>query len=606
MRGQVILVIMTLVFTLYIGRLFNIQILNEKYRGMADQRTKRYKVIVPPRGNIYNRHGEIYVKNSPLFDLRIIPTELSIPDTTILHHNLDLTYKELRQKIQNAKRQNRYGEHVIAQYIEPSTYSLLQELTWNFGGISFTMSSKRKYEYPVGANFMGYISEVDSSDIQSAPTGTYRMGDMIGKSGIERSYDTLLRGVPGVQIILRDRLGREMGRFDEGKLDKAAVRGKDIMLGIDTELQQFGEQIMQNKKGSIVAIQPFTGEILAFISAPTYNPSALTGQEFRSNWRRLLNDSLYPLLNRPIMGRYPPGSIFKLPLALAALNENTLTPETVYSCGGGFWRNRGKPGCRLHPHPLSLQNAIRYSCNSYFSAVYMDFLHHNQYENIYQSFEKWYDYMYALGVGHKLQIDLPYERAGNLPSADMYDNEDRWYGHNRWNALTVISNAIGQGEIIMTPLQMANLVAIIANRGFYKQPHFAVATRGESDSTWNPITYEKISNSIKKEHYEVVIDAMEMVVANGTAGRAFIDNDLPVCGKTGTVQNPHGEDHSVFVGFAPKENPQIAIAVVIENAGGGGSWAAPTAGLMIEKYQRRTIERKKYELYRVSNANFIE
>ncbi len=604
-RGHMILFVLVLLFCVLIYRLFDIQVLSEKYRGMADKRTKSYKIIVPPRGNVYNRYEEIYVKNSPLFDLRIIPSELSIPDTSLFYEYLELTPKEINNKINSATRQSRYGEYVLAQYIEPSTYSRLQELTWNYGGISFTMSSKRQYEYEVGANYMGYIGEVDSSDIRSAEPGTYRIGDMIGKSGIERSYDTLLRGKPGIQIILKDRLGREVGNFADGKLDESATRGKDIMVGIDTELQAFGEEIMQNKSGSIVAIQPVTGEILAFISSPTYNPSNLTGQDFRKNWRKLLKGEHNPLLNRPIMGRYAPGSIFKLPLALAALNEGVITPETVYSCGGGFWRNRGKPGCRLHPHPLSLKNAIKYSCNSYFAATYMDFLNHSKYDGIYEAFDTWYDYMYSMGIGHKLQIDLPYERAGNLPSTEMYDDEKRWYGHDRWNALTIISNSIGQGEIEMTPLQMANMAAIIANKGFYRRPHLAIATRGEEDSNWVPINYEKISNKVERSHYDVVVDAMEQVVLNGTAYRAYIDREISVCGKTGTVENPHGEDHSVFLGFAPKDDPKIAIAVIIENAGGGSTWAAPAASLMIEKYIRRDIVKKKYEYVRLTMAKFI-
>ena len=554
---------------------------------------------------MYDRQGRIYVKNSPLFDLRITPTKLQIPetDTTILYSFLGMEPSEIRKKIKNSQQSSRYGESVLAQYIEPATYSMLQELTWNFGGISFNMSSKRRYENEVGASFLGYIGEVDSSDIRSAPIGTYRIGDMIGKSGIERSYDTLLRGIPGRQIILKDRMGREVGRFADGKMDVPAVRGKDIKLSIDPVLQAFGEELMDQKRGSIVALQPKTGEILAFVSAPTYNPGDLTGQDFRKNWLRLRRDSLLPLLNRPIMGRYSPGSIFKLPMALAAMNEGVITPETVYSCGGGFWRNRGKPGCRLHPHPLSLKNAIKYSCNSYFAATYVDFLNHRRYDDLYDGFKTWHKYMFQMGIGHKLQVDLPYERSGFLPTTELYDNPKRWYGPNRWNALTTISNSIGQGEVEMTPLQMANLAAVIANKGFYKRPHFAVATRGEADTDWVDIDYAPIRNDVAEAYYDVVIDAMEAVVTTGTANQAFIDANTLVCGKTGTVENPHGEDHSVFIGFAPKENPQIAVAVIIENAGGGGSWAAPTASLIMEKYIKGDIA-YTYRLARIKNARF--
>lgn len=603
-RGQVIFLLLICIFFLFISRLFSIQILSDKYREMAGRRTKSNRIIVPPRGNIYDRNGQIYVKNSPLFDLRVTPNELVIEDSSVFPAFLDISKEEINKKVANFRKSNRYGESVLAQYIEPNTYSMLQELTWDFGGISFNMSSKRRYEYEVGASFLGYIGEVDSADIRMARPGTYRIGDMVGKSGIERSYDTLLRGIPGRQIILKDRLGREVGRFADGKMDLPAVRGKDIMIGVDPELQAFGEKLMANKRGSIVAIQPFTGEILAFISAPSYNPSNLTGQNFRKNWINLRNDSLLPLLNRPIMGRYSPGSIFKIPVALAALNEGIITPETVYSCGGGFWRNRGRPGCRLHPHPTSLRNAIRYSCNSYFAATYVDFLNNKKYGgDIYKSFKIWHDYMFKMGIGHELLVDLPYERSGFLPTTDLYDNPKTWYGKKRWNALTTISNSIGQGEVEMTPLQMANLTAIIANRGFYKRPHFAVATRGESDTSWVPITYEKLYNPVKPEHYDVVIDAMESVVVQGTAGQAYLGPDIAVCGKTGTVENPHGEDHSVFIGFAPKENPQIAVAVIVENAGGGGSWAAPTGGLIIEKFIRKEIFYTQ-RLKRITLASF--
>ncbi len=590
---------------IFIGRLFFIQVLTNDFAGKANRNVFKYKVTTPPRGNIYNRYSEIYVSSSPIFDMLITPRELRIADTTALYQYLDLSPDEVRRGIQKAAQYSSFKESIFARNIEPRVYGPLQEQLWNSGGISFQGMNKRYYQYPVGANILGYISEVDSSEIKAAALEgvRYYIGDLIGKSGLERSYEDLLRGQQGVKVVMKDVYNREVGSYANGAKDRPAVKGTDLMLGLDTELQAFGEALMANKKGSIVAIEPRTGEILAFVSAPTYDPNELTGRELRKNWRRLRSDTLNPLFNRPLMAAYPPGSIFKLAMALAALDEGTITPDTHYACGGGFSRNRGKPGCRMHPHPLSLSGAIKYSCNSYFSATYMDLLHSNKYDSIYQAFNAWHKHMADLGVGQLLHVDLPYEQSGLLPSTAMYDNPKRYYGHNRWSATTIISNAIGQGEILMTPLQMAHMVAIIANRGTYYQPHFVRAAWNLETSEWVALSYEQKYTEIARHHYEVVIDAMEQVVATGTARRAFIE-DIVVCGKTGTVQNPHGEDHAVFVGFAPKENPQIAIAVILENAGGGGSWAAPAASLMIEKYISRKIVYKQFEYQRILNATF--
>ena len=604
-RGNIILVFVGLIMTVFVVRLFNIQILNKEYRGAADKRVKKRKIIVPPRGDVYDRKGRTYVTNTPVFDMRITPRELTIEDTTILCKHLDMERSEVRSLIQKARDYSPYQESLFAQYIEPRVYSVLEEITWDYGGVSFYTNNKRTYNYQVGANFLGYIGEVNSEDISSATKGTYMLGDMIGKSGIERNFDTLLRGDKGIHVVIKDKLGREVGSFAEGSIDKRAVRGKDLLLGIDVELQQFGEELMQNKVGSIVAIEPRTGEILAFVSAPTYNPQELTGKDFRRKWRELDLNPLLPLYNRPLMATYPPGSIFKIPVALAALQEGVITPDRYYSCGGAFWRNKGKPGCRFHVHPLNLKNAIRLSCNSYFAATYVDFLNHEG--DIYKGFKNWTKYMSSMGIGQEMGVDLPYERTGILPTSDMYDNPKRWYGANKWNASTTISNSIGQGEVLMTPLQMANLAAIVANRGWYIPPHFVRAYRDNQDHDWVRIPgYEQKNTLIDRKYYELMVDAMEAVVKNGTAPRAYIDPSLPVCGKTGTAQNPHGQDHSVFMGFAPKDNPRIAVAVIIENAGGGGTWAAPTAALMIEKFLRGSIEVKKYEEARVSKANFIK
>ncbi|MEM6262646.1 MAG: penicillin-binding transpeptidase domain-containing protein, partial [Bacteroidota bacterium] len=578
-RGKIVVWVIGAVFFVLILRLFSIQVLDPSYRGRASRNVIKTKTVVPPRGTIYNRYGKVYVSNSPIFDLTITPRDLNIPDTSLLLNNLEMEKAELEKGIAKAKIFSDVKESILARYIDPEEQSALSEQLWGFGGIDFHVSNKRAYAYPVGANFLGYISEVNKRDINSSD-GYYQMRDMMGKSGIERKYEEDLRGEKGQKVILKDVYNREVGSYGNGRLDETAITGTDLMLGIDTDLQAFGEELMQNKRGSIVAIEPNSGEILAFVSSPSYNPGQLTGAELGRNWNKLQEDTLNPLFNRPLMAEYPPGSIYKVAMALAALNEGIITPHSYYGCGGGFKRNRGKPGCRFHITPLALKDGIKYSCNSFFAATYMDFLHSRKFENIYEAFNTWRKYMVEMGLGRKLGVDIPYEEDGLIPKHNFYD---RIYGENRWVATTIISNAIGQGEILMTPLQMANMAALIANQGFYVTPHFVKARKkaGKNQkNVWEKISYDKNTTSIDKKHFQTVADAMEQVVATGTARRAFIE-DIVVCGKTGTVENPHGEDHATFICFAPKENPKIAVAVIIENSGGGGGrWAAPTASLM--------------------------
>ena len=595
-----------LILMIYIGRLFSIQVLSNDYATRAENIVVKTQKVVPPRGNIYNRVGEIFVDNRPMFTLMVTPNELQIPDSLALCELLGITPEELETRLQKitANRSARFQEHELARYIEPHQYGALKELFWNFSGMSFQASNKRHYQSEVGANILGYIREVNKREIEEDEE-KFSRGDLIGNSGIERSYDELLRGENGTRRVLKDQLGRVVGLHPNEELNKSVERGKDIMLGLDTDLQALGEELMVNKKGSIVAIDPATGEILAFISSPTYNPSGLTGKQLDKTYRELVLNPNNPLFNRPLMAKYPPGSIFKIAMALAALDAGIITEDTYYSCGGGFWRNKGKPGCRMHVTPLKIDNAIKFSCNSFFAATYMDYLHHASYDSIYAAYEEWYGYMSRMGIGHPLEVDLPYEKGGSLPTSAMYDDEARWYGHNRWSATTIISNSIGQGEIEMTPLQMANLASLVANRGKYYPPHFLVAIRNSPEQTWVREPYELINTQIDERHVETVIDAMEEVVSTGTGRRAFLQS-YPVCGKTGTVENSHGEDHATFIGFAPRNNPRIAVAVIIENAGGGGTWAAPTASILMEQYLTGKVEEKQWEMQRLLNADFIE
>lgn len=600
LRGDIIAGFVALVMGIFIIRLFTIQVLSSEYEGKANRNVIKTKTIIPPRGDFFDRNGKIYISNRPIFDLMVTPMELTIPDTSVLVRFLGMSRDDIQKGIDKAARHSRYKESILARYIEPEDYAALQEKLWNFNGIGFTSNNKRYYTRPIGANFLGYISEVDSLDIKKSD-GYYQMGDMIGRSGIESSYESRIRGIKGQKYVLKDVYNREVGSYNDGEMDRRAARGKDLMLGIDGELQAFGEMLMHNKKGSIVAIEPSTGEIIAFVSAPTYDPTMLTGRELKRNWAALQQDSLKPLFNRPLMAKYPPGSIYKIAMSLAALNEGVVTPETFYSCGGGFMRNKGKPACHAHPGPLNLNGAIQHSCNAYFAATYMDFLNHPKFKDIYQSFNVWRDYMSQLGLGDTLGIDIPYEKRGNIPTAKFYD---RWYGANRWKATTIISNAIGQGEIQMTPLQMANLACVVANRGYYVKPHFVKAMKDSDDKDWEYMHYSRKYTKIAPAHFEMVANAMAEVVSAGTGIRANLQG-IQVCGKTGTVENS-GSNHSVFICFAPKDNPKIALAVVVENAGGsGGTWAAPVCSLLIEQYLTGKIEQKIYELERINTADFI-
>jgi len=609
-RGIIILIVVGVVFVGFIARLLSIQVLSKAYSKQGERNIIATRYPTPPRGNIFDRKSRIFVSNRPLFTMMITPRDLVIPDTSILEHYLQMSREEIREGIAQAEDYSSVKASVLARYIEPEQYAQLLEQLWDFRGIHFENTNKRYYNHALGGHILGYIGEVNPKDIEkSKPKDQevddlwYFRGDQIGKSGIELHYEEWLRGDKGIKKVLKDPFNREVGSYAEGAFDEEALRGKDLLLGIDVDLQAFGESLMQNKKGSIVALDPKSGEILAFVSAPAYNPNILTGRELRQNWRELSRDTLNPLYNRALSARYPPGSIFKLPLALAALNEGVLSPDTRYRCGGGWWRLGGKPGCHAHGSPLDLHNAIRHSCNAYFAETYFGFLHSDKFEGgLYEGYETWYEYMKEFGLGRELGIDIPFEVSGLIPATQKYDE---WYGKDKWVATTIISNSIGQGEILMTPLQMANMAAMIANEGYYYPPHFVRAIRDSKNEDWRKLPVDRVTTRVAPRHFGVVKDGMQSVVQSGTARRAQIEG-IEVCGKTGTVENPHGEDHSVFIGFAPKDNPRIAVAVVVENSGFGGTWAAPTAALMMEQYLTGKIEHKKWEYQRVLNADFIK
>lgn len=603
-RGILIIILIAVVMLVYVGRLFAIQVISSRYASRAENIVRKEKSVIPPRGNLYDRNQKLYVTTSPMFELAITPRNLVIPDTARLCDALEISKEELYRRFTKLRASRSYSpfkESVLARFIEPEKHAQLQERLWDFQGISFNANTKRKYHYPVGAHFLGYVLEVNNKDIERGE-GYYKMGDLRGKSGLENEYEDTLRGIRGKRVVAMDNHAREVGPYQNGREDETGIKGADLILGIDVVLQAYGEKLMKNKRGSIVAIQPRTGEVLAFVSSPGYNPSMLTGSELGKNWQRLTRDTMKSLLNRPISGVYPPGSIFKPALALVALNEGIITPNTYYRCGGGFGRNKGKPGCRNHPHPLNLAGAIKYSCNAYFAATYMDMLNSPKYKDVYESFGTWRTYMLSLGLGTAVNVDIPFEKRGDLPRADKYD---KMYKHGRWGATTIISNAIGQGEITMTPLQMANLAALIANGGSYVEPHFVRGIRGANEASFSRLSYKSKNTHIAAQHFEAVKEGMFQVVSTGTGRRAFLTG-YDVCGKTGTVENSHGKDHATFIGFAPRDNPQIAIAIVVENSGGGGgTWAAPIGGAMMELFLTQKVEEKAWEEKRIMEADFI-
>jgi penicillin-binding protein 2 len=590
-RGPIMLACFGGVMLLYIVRLLYLQVLSEKYAIKANAVDMERVELYPSRGIIYDRNDKLYVKNSPIFDVVFLPNQITIPDTTILEKYLGLTRERIRDKIKEYTGLDRYHWQPLMTKLSSEQFGRFSEHMWKFDGIKVVSRPIREYNYHAGAHFLGYLSKVDSGDIkkqikeEDREDYPYSGEDLIGKVGIESFYEKKLRGIKGTKLILRDNFNRPMGSFHDGEFDELPVSGIDIKLGVDADLQMLGEQLMTGKRGSIVAIEPETGQILAFVSAPSYDPSELTGSTFGTNYMRLSADPELPLINRPLTAQYPPGSIFKIVQALAALNEGIIDENTHFGCGGSWFRNKGKPACHGAHGGVNLGYGIQQSCNAYFAEVYYTYLNDKRFKDIHEAYQSWYGHMIAFGLGRKLGVDLPDEKTGNVPTKEFYD---RQYGAKSWGALTIYSNSIGQGEILLTPLQMANCAAMIANRGWYYPPHFLVAERLVTGQ-WIDEQYTKIQPKGNASQYASVVDAMEKVVLAGTGTRAKIDS-ISVCGKTGTVENKAGEDHSVFMAFAPKENPKIAIAAIVENAGFGGTWSAPICALMMEQYLKGKIK----------------
>ncbi len=557
-----------------LGRLFYIQVVDRRYKAFADNNVLRYEVQFPPRGEVYDRNGEFLVQNREAYDLITVPIDVKAFDTTqmceILGVSKEFFVKEYRKAVQFSRRR----PSVIFKQLPKEIKIKLDER--HFPGFYTQYRTIRSYPRKVGGNLLGDVGEVNERNIERDPY--YKSGDYIGTSGVEQAYEKELRGVKGVKVQMVDVLGIVKGSYGDGVYDTLASPGLGITCTIDAKLQLLAEELLTGKVGSVVMIEPATGEILVMASSPTYDPDELVGRERGNNYMKLLRNPRRPLYNRAVMSSYPPGSTFKLVNALIGLQEGTLTAQTTYGCSMGYHVGNFKVGCHSHGSPLDLTGAIQTSCNAYFCNVYRNSLDNRKYGGVKNGFEVWRDYVVSLGFGRKLDSDFIGELNGNVPTREYYDRVYR----GSWNSLTTVSLAIGQGEMGATPLQMANFIATIANRGFYYIPHVVKSIQGRDSIEAR--FYEKHHAKIEPKYFEIVANAMYRAVnVSGTGGGARIDG-WDVCGKTGTAQNPHGKDHSVFAAFAPYENPKVAISVYIENGGFGATIAVPIARLLLEQY----------------------
>lgn len=595
-RKYIIIALMVVVGILYSFRLLYLQVIDDSYILSAESNVLREITVYPNRGNMYDRYGELLVYDEAAYDIMVVPNQVKVKDTAIFCNLMGISDSVFRARMNKARNYSRYKPSVFKKQIRKEEFGYIQEQLYKYPGFYVQSRSLRKYPNPMAAHTLGYIGEVNEQEIKADPY--YKMGDYIGKSGIEKFYETELRGRKGSRVVMVDVHNREQGSYRNGKYDTLAVSGKDLYLTIDHRLQAYAEELMKNKMGSIVVIEPATGEILTFVTSPTYDPNLLVGRIRGGNFSLLMKDTLKPLMNRAIMGTYPPGSTFKIVNALVGMQQRVLFRETAYPCQGPA----STPIRCTHDHysPLRLQGAIEQSCNPYFWNVFRSILNNTPYPTVKEAYVNWREHVISLGFGRKFDTDIPFELTGNIPDAGYFD---MIYGEGRWNALTVRSLSIGQGEILVTPLQLANLAVIIANKGYYYPPHL-IRSIGSMQDTGERYG-ERRNTTIASEHFDIVTEAMLDVFEgeHGTARWARLEG-VQICGKTGTVQNPHGKDHSMFIAFAPRENPGIAMSVIVENSGYGSTWAAPIASLLIEKYLNDTISRGWIE-DRIMNANLL-
>ena len=591
------------VSVIFICQLIVLQLFKSEYSERSLSNATLERTVYPPRGLIYDRNGKLWVSNKPVYDLMVVPENLKKFDTLELTQNLKISKNELIEKIESAEQFSKKLPSVIERQLSLSEISVIQEKMWKFPGFYFQKKTTRDYVLPIGGNILGYISETNKRELEMKPD--YDLGEMIGRQGIEKTYEKILRGKKGIKIFQKDRFNRIIGPYEDGNYDKAPEAAENLTLTLDSDLQNYGESLMQNKRGGIVAIEPRSGEVLALITAPNYNPNILIGRDRSKFFNKLVADTISkPLFDRSLQAEYSPGSPFKLLNALIGLQENIITPETIFSCNEGHYYAKGA-FMKCHNGIGTKSNLIKgiyKSCNSYFAKTFVRIIESESSPE--KGIDLWKNYLTSFGLGNYLGYDLPIGKPGFIPGSDYYND---WYPEKNWSSTTVISNAIGQGEILTTPIQMANFTAAIANRGFYIKPHF----KKSFDSIIKDSLYPVKRTLIDSKHFETVIEGMHQVVEKGTARIAKI-NGLEICGKTGTVENfirlnnekTQLTDHSIFIAFAPKENPKIALAVFIENGYWGARWAAPIASLMIEKYLRKEVKRKWLEK-RITEGSLI-
>ena len=571
----------TFIVIVYIIRLFTLQLMSDDYKKNADSNAFLKKIAYPSRGVIKDRHGKLLVYNQPSYDIMVVMNEArNHLDTLEFCEALGITREEFDERMEAIKDRSknpgysRFTEQMFMSQLSDHDFSVLQEKMYRFPGFYVQKRSIRQYEYPYAAHVLGDVAEVSPSDIEE--DDYYQSGDYIGKLGVERYYEKYLRGEKGVQILLRDAHGRIQGSYKDGELDRPPVPGKNLTLGIDIDLQALGERLLEGKIGSIVAIEPKTGEVLCMVSSPTYDPRMMVGRQRSKSHIELSRNSWKPLLNRSIMGQYPPGSTFKTTQALTFMSEGIITAQTAYPCYHGFVYKGLRVGCHGHGSPLPLVPALSTSCNGYFCwGLYHMMGNRQKYPTVQVAMDKWRDYMVSMGFGYRLGIDLPGERRGLIPNAMFYDKAYK----GSWNGLTIISISIGQGEVNATPLQIANLGATIANRGYFITPH---VVKKIEDNKLDTLYTNRRYTMASRQAYEAVVQGMRSAALGGTC-HELAKYDFMACGKTGTAQN-RGHDHSVFMGFAPMDDPKIAVAVYVENGGWGATYGVPIGGLIMEKY----------------------
>ena len=602
-RSYVIGGVAALIVVIYILRLFQLQITSDDYKKSADSNAFLKKIEYPSRGGIYDRHGRLLVYNQPAYDIMVVMNEAKDHlDTVDFCNVMNISREEFDRRMATIKDRNknpgysRFTQQVFMSQLSDKDFSVFQEKMFRFPGFYIQRRSIRQYEFPFAAHVLGDVAEVSPADIEEDEY--YQPGDYIGKLGVERSYEKQLRGEKGMQILLRDAHGRVQGRYMNGKFDKRPVAGKNLTLGLDADLQTLGERLMEGKIGSIVAIEPTTGEILCMVSSPSYDPRMMVGRQRSKNHHMLSQNVWKPLLNRSIMGQYPPGSTFKTTQGLTFMTEGILHPtHTAYPCGHGFNFKGLHVGCHGHASPLPLIPALSTSCNGYFcwGLYHMINTHISKYGSVQNAMNKWRDYMVSMCFGYRLGVDLPGEKRGLIPNAAFYDKAYK----GSWNGLTIISIAIGQGEVNATPLQIANLGATIANRGWFITPHVVKKVQGENLDT---LYTKKRHTMASRESYDYVVQGMRASATGGTC-HALAKYDFQACGKTGTAQN-RGHDHSVFMGFAPMDKPKIAVAVYVENGGWGATYGVPIGGLIMEQYLHGKLsEASKHQAAELQNRH---